>query len=242
MKRLKLWLLIVALLTIGTLSLSQAQWNPDTTNFYPAKVIKEMFGVFEAIKVGTNLTAAEKTGSSTVVRGGKFVDSNIDVADIDGADIDGGTIDGVDLSATSADLNSPDIDGGTIDGVDLSATDADLNTPDIDGGTIDGAKVRPALLKLPTSNTNPSSPAEGDTYINTSVDSMRSYIDGTWRNIGQRGSGYYELIPYTNPQIRWVSSSRRWLTTGTGLSYLAGSGINRLYGCIYGFLSACKGT
>ena len=73
MKRWKVCAGLVALLTIGTLSLSQAQFNPDTTNFYPGIVIKELFGVFDAIKVGTNLTDAEKAGSSTVVRGGKFV-------------------------------------------------------------------------------------------------------------------------------------------------------------------------
>ena len=195
MKRWKSWLLIVALLTIGTLSLGQAQWNPDTTNFYPAVVIKEMFGVFEAIKVGTNLTASEKSGNSTVVRGGKFVDSNIDNPDIDGADIDGS-----------------DIDGGTIDGVDLSATSADLNKPDIDGGTIDGATIGStvdiveAKIRFDNRTSNPGSPSEGDAYWNSSVDSLRIYGNGRWRNIGQRGSGYYELTIHTVDYMRYNSS------------------------------------
>ena len=207
MKRWKVCSGLVALLIIGTLSLSQAQFNPDTTNFYPGTVIKELFGVFDAIKVGTNLTDAEKAGNSTVVRGGKFVGSNIDAADIDGADIDGGTIDGADLAATNADLNSPDIDGGTIDGTTIGTT------TDIDE----------AEIKLDNRSSDPSGVDDGTIYLNTTVDSLRVRIDGTWRNVGQRGSGYYELVAYTDPQITF--SSNIWIdcTSGGTCHYLHAS-------------------
>ena len=222
MKRWKVCTGLVALLTIGTLSLGQAQWNPDTTNFYPAKVIKEMFGVFEAIKVGTNLTASEKSGNSTVVRGGKFVASNID-----NPDIDGGTIDGANLSATSADLNSPDIDGGTIDGADLSATSADLNSPDIDGGTIDGSTIGSTVdiveaeIKLDNRSSDPSGVGDGTIYLNTAVDSLRIRIDGAWRNVGQRGQGYYELITYSDPRL--IEDGLYWIscTAGNDCDYMS---------------------
>ena len=153
-----------------------------------------MFGVFDAIKVGTNLTNAQKASSSTIVRGGQFITSNIDAADIDGADIDGGTIDGADLAATNADLNSPDIDGGTIDGTTIGST----------------TDIVEAEIRFDNRTSNPSGPSEGDAYWNSGIDSLRIYDGSGWRNIGQRGAGYYELTDYTVSRIRWNTTTMLW--------------------------------
>ena len=206
MKRWESWLLIVVLLTIGTLSLSQAQWNPDTTNFYPAKVVKEMFGVFEAIKVGTNLTASEKSGNSTVVRGGKFVASNID-----NPDIDGGTVDDADING--ADIDGADIDGGTIDGTTI-------------GATVD---IVEAEIRFDNRTSNPSGPSEGDAYWNSNIDSLRIYDGSKWRNVGQRGQGYYELTTYGEPRLQHTGGT--WKVTSV-------TGDSRVYGSSSGLLGS----
>ncbi len=164
-------------------------------------------GTIDGSTIGTaDINTPDIDGGT--IDGSTIGTSKLTSPDINTPDIDGGTIDGSTIG--TADINTPDIDGGTIDGSTIGTsklTSPDINTPDIDGGTIDGSTVRPGTIRLPRSATNPSSANEGDSYWNTDVDSLRIYDGSGWRNIGQRGQGYYEITTYDNPFIRWNGSA-----------------------------------
>ena len=202
-----------------TLSLSYAQWDTDTLRYDPYKGIKEDFGFFDVIKAGgDSLTAGEVADSINVIVGGEISDVDITDALI------------TDSVINNAIMNNPELDGidilgGDIDNVDI--TNAEITDPDIDGGVIAGAEIndgeiKPQLLRLPNTDDDADDPSEGDIYWNTTVDSLRVYDGTEWRNIGQRGAGYWELHEFDDPKIQWNSTDEEWeeCTTGDGCNPL----------------------
>ena len=88
--------------------------------------------------------------------------------------------------------------------------------------------ARPNTFEFPEHSNNPNTNSVSRAYWNTTVDSLRIRTSTGWRNIGQRGAGYYELRTHgggnDNPlRINFSTQSdgeRVFIEAGNGRPFL----------------------